>query len=141
MDLGRFSDASEIFLHVIGQRTGPADRFLPCYLQLACCHYSLGDGARGGQCVDSTELAIHACEWLINKAFFSPQLYAFHAARGDEVRANEWLEYLQNLPCPDATKESMWLRGERLVARLRNCDTVVDFLSAFVDVQRWQPVQ
>ncbi len=124
---GRWTEALEVFTRLADDvKALHVDR-AQSYLSMCCCHYNLGNDQEVERYLDSTELAVHACEELLAKAHLCGLLYAVHQVREDAEKADEWREFLYSLPCPRATKDNFLAWGDRFVSLFHESNRLVVF--------------
>lgn len=124
---GHSLEALRVFRELTEDRRVGNEALAHSYLSLACCYFNLGDEDEGQRFLDSSELAIHACDTVLNRGYFCGLLYALYVFKDDSRKASEWKEFLYSLPCPDATKGALLGRGERFVTRCRQQNHLLVF--------------
>ena len=124
---GHSAEALDVFAGLARDRSVGNEGLTLSYLSIACCHFNLGAEDEAQRFLDFAELAIHAGETVFHKGYFCGLFYALYSFRGNTDKASEWKEFLNSLPCPDATKEAFLGRGERFVNLCREHERLVVF--------------
>ena len=124
---GQCEEALDVFRALTEDRRARSDVLANAYLSIACCQFNLGNEHETRHFLEAAELAIHACEAVLNRGYLCGLIYALHDVMDDQEKAAEWKEFLYSLACPRATKDAFLARGEKFVAMCHEHDRLVVF--------------
>jgi tetratricopeptide (TPR) repeat protein len=118
LHLGHWDESSELYRELIeDNQKERGDQLAFYYFGLAACQHNLGmpDDARRN--LENSGFAILSGGRTANRAKAAAILYALYSHLGEEEIATSWVQFLESLPCPKATKDVFLERGRILLDR------------------------
>ena len=118
LHLGHWDDSSELYQELIqDNQRERGDQLAFYYFGLAACQYNMGMEEEARRNLENSGFSILTGGRTFNRAKAAAILFALYSHLEDEEEATSWTQFLQSLPCPDATKEVFLERGKILLDR------------------------
>jgi tetratricopeptide (TPR) repeat protein len=118
LHLGDYEPALEGYRELVdAERDGSPDMLASYYLGLAATQHNMGRVELAEQNLHYAGRVIKSGAKLLNQTHVGSTLAAFYDYLEAADEAAEWRQFVEDLPCPEATKESFRKRGELVVER------------------------
>jgi tetratricopeptide (TPR) repeat protein len=118
LHLGHWDESSELYRELIeDNQKERGDQLAFYYFGLASCQHNLGMPDEARRNLENSGFAILSGGRTANRAKAAAILYALYSHLGEEEIATSWVQFLESLPCPKATKDVFLERGRILLDR------------------------
>jgi len=128
LHLGEWDEATGLYERLLEGGKAPDDPQLPgYYLGLAACKFNQGFEELAREHLQNAGFAVLSNGRTINRARIAALLFGLHAYMESYEEARDWRTFLQQLDCPQATKDIFLRFGMLLLERCTERSSLLVF--------------
>ena len=126
LHVGDFEISAEVFEGLLRSNpSAPPDRLAMPYIGLAAALFNLGKEDEARRNLENAAFAVQAGREVIGRGRAAAVLHAFHSYLGESSAAQDWIEFLDHLECPQKTRELFLQRAEIISERCLHHSSLV----------------